>query len=191
MNFTQAMTSEDRANLLDLLCCEFATSQFKNDPALIVFAKQLPIYRTTTGAFVAVVDLPLPTPEIADSPAHPPPPPTSQIPWYTCPPHVFQPPPTTLLIAYREDARRLYQALGIHELEDGDVLTRFVLPQFGEMDADCRAETMEHLRSNWSKLRGHGDLLEAVREIPFVECAEVPGEARAMRKVRARRGSCV
>ena len=155
-----AMTDDDRRRLLALLAAGWAQSHYKDNLAMVAFLKRLPILRTTAGTFVAAADF------------------TEDTPLHCCPPCVFQPPPHTPLLEWREDLVGLYGAVGVVQLGDTEVLAAFVLPAFSRMSATGQAACMAYLQRNWPQLKTSEPLLAVLRNTPFVESSAGVGVRR-------------
>ena len=83
------------------------------------------------------------------------------------------------ILKHKPELTALYTALGVDVLLESDVFSRFLLPNFGELDAKTRGERIGYIRKNWRALRENPDFIEQMKEAAFVE-VERGGVARSV-----------
>lgn len=116
--------------MLSLFAGSFGPERYT--PADVTLLKSLPIYKTAhTGEHVSL---------------------SRGGPFCTVPPSMFLKPRERVL-EYRTDAGPLFEALGVKDLTDADVMAEHALPEFAARSREERDRTLGHLRAHWPRLK--------------------------------------
>jgi len=109
----------------------------------------LPIYKTRTGTYVTL-----------DQQVH-----------CIVPPSMFFQPDDDLCLEYRgpSEGGTLYQALGIPELADHEVMARFALPGFESQPEREQERILGYLLNYWSSQKQHANLVAVLSDTKFVK----------------------
>ena len=78
--------------------------------------------------------------------------------------HTPQTPPPRPQPALRD----LYTGIGgVSRLSESGVVSKFVLPEFGVMDAAQQASMLAHVKAQWETLKADAPLVAALKEVAF------------------------
>lgn len=140
----------------DALFSLFASSTFAGSAATLAYDSEelnilrlLPIFKTRTGTYVTL-----------DQQVH-----------CIVPPSMFLQPDDDLCLEYRgpSEGGTLYQALGIPELADHEVMARFALPGFESQPEREQERILAYLLNNWSSQKQHANLVAVLSDTKFVK----------------------
>ena len=134
-------------------CTSAAVSSIGSTPSVyspeeLNLLRSLPIYKTCQGGYVSL-----------DQEVH-----------CIVPPSVIIQPDDALCLEYRgiSEGGSLYQALGIPELADYEVMARFALPGFEGQPEREQERILAYLYNNWSIYKEHESVVSALQETKFV-----------------------
>ena len=153
-----ALDPDARGNLFRLLAAQHASSGFAASGEGLETIRSLPVFTAATGEFTDLLSGE----------------------FVTCPPGVAF--AETLskfggILEHRgEEARELYAALGVPELDDADVLARFIVPSMSRMAVTGRTAALAYIQRHWSRLRDSDALRAALEKERFVEANGLSSE---------------
>ena len=96
------------------------------------------------------------------------------------------PMPTTTggrFLVVKPALRDLYTDIGVSRLSESGVVSKFLLPEFGAMDAAQQASMLAYVKAHWETLKADEPLVAALKEVAFVPCG--PAGQRVLTKPSA------